>query len=68
MPLYTAKCSVCGSIEEYSARIAERDNTPLCNKQKCVDVEMDRILTPVMGVVDNPAFMSKYKHLYDRKS
>ncbi len=43
MPLYTAKCSKCGGIEDYARPVSKRMFTPLC-PMGCGS--MDKILTP----------------------
>jgi predicted nucleic acid-binding Zn ribbon protein len=64
MPIYTAKCPKCGHVQDYMKSISNRDITPVhCNES------MERvILTPILSVIDNPAFMSKYKHLYNNRN
>ena len=61
MPIYEAICRVCDKQYEYFVKVTESNNTPSC----CGKATEKAILTAPLGVVDNPAFMSKYKHLYN---
>lgn len=60
MPLYDARCNKCGKTQEYIARIIDIDNTPICCEEKTERV----LLKGPIGIVDKPAFQSKYKHMY----
>ena len=60
MPVYEAKCTHCDRETSYTASIENMFQTPVCCGQPMKKV----ILTPPKGYVDNPAYMSKYKHLY----
>lgn len=60
MPLYNARCKACNNIHEYVAKIKDIDNTPVCCQEKTERV----LLKGPIGIVDNPAFQSKYKHMY----
>jgi predicted nucleic acid-binding Zn ribbon protein len=65
MPTYTAKCPVCGRVQDYVKKINERDDVPHCNRYGCGGYLTERvIMTPILGVVDNPAFMKRFKHMY----
>ena len=64
MPMYEAKCRKCGEETTYMATIENMYQTPVCCGQPMEKV----ILTAPMGFVDNPAFMSKYKHLYNDRN
>lgn len=63
MPTYNSKCSECNKVHEYVTKVSSRENSPVC-----CGVPTKRIMLGApLGVVDNPAFMSKYKHLYAGK-
>lgn len=60
MPMYDARCNICGKVHEYFTKVNDRERTPVC-----CETPTERILTKgPMGFVDNPAFMSKYKKMY----
>jgi hypothetical protein len=52
MPTYSARCTKCGQEQDYIARIANRDDTPVC-----CDVKTERFITgtmlPAMGISDH---------------
>ena len=52
-------------MQDYVKKISERDDVPHCNRYGCGGYPTERvIMTPVLGVVDNPAFMTRFKHMY----
>lgn len=67
MPTYSARCTQCGNEEDYFAKIADRDNTPVCCK-----APMERALVapmiPAMGLSDHWKVVSPIdgKTLYGR--
>lgn len=62
MPTYESKCPECGHEETYFKSMADCYDTPMC--AVCNTKTEKVILTAPLGVVDNPAFMSQYKHMY----
>lgn len=54
MPVYEARCNICNSVQDYYRPVADCMNTPECCGQKTQKV----ILTPSMGIVDIPAYVS----------
>ena len=64
MPIYEAKCKRCGTQQDYMASIENMYQTPVCCGQPMEKVT----LTAPLGVVDNPAFMSQYKSLYNNRN
>jgi len=60
MPLYDASCKICGKDFEYSAKIKEMDDTPIC----CGVKSERKAVYMVLGLVDRPEFMKKYAHIY----
>jgi len=67
MPTYSARCPKCGTEKDYIAKIADRENTPVCCKKK-----MDRVLTtamiPAIGISDSFSMKSPIdgKQIYGR--
>ena len=60
MPIYEARCKRCQKETVYTARVENMYQTPMCCGQPMEKV----ILTPPLGVVDNPAFMKQYAKMY----
>lgn len=64
MPIYEAQCKRCGERKEYTTPIDSMYQTPVCCGQPMEKV----IFTAPKGYVDNPAYMSQYKHLYNNRN
>lgn len=66
MPLYTSQCRICGKEYEYTAKIADRENTP-----ECCGIRTEKTIptAPLMAMADDKPWLgSKTKKLYeDRK-
>lgn len=62
MPYYDAKCPSCGKEVEYLKKISDMYDTPIC---EC-GIKMEKvILKAPPGFVDNPAFMTRFKKMYN---
>jgi len=64
MPIYEAKCKQCNTETTYRASISEMYQTPICCGQPMEKV----ILSGVLGAVDKPHFMTKFKNLYNNRN
>jgi putative FmdB family regulatory protein len=62
MAIYDAKCSACGKTVEYIRSIAQMLDTPVC---ECGTKMTKVILKAPPGFVDNPAFMQRFKKMYN---
>ena len=67
MPTYSARCKKCGNEQDFIAKVADRDNTPLCCKKP-----MERFIVPPMicaiGISDHFSMKSPIdgKPIYGR--
>lgn len=65
MPTYNSQCSICGKAHEYTAKIADRENTPECCNTKTLKVIPT---APLMAMADDkPWLASKTKQLYENR-
>lgn len=53
MPLYEYECPKCKAQTQEMRCIVDRDNGPPC--YRCSNNRMDLVVSPVAGVVKNPA-------------
>lgn len=61
-PIYLYECSICGKTLEEMRCIASRDSLPYCYcnvDHRGVANAMQRVVTPVKGIVKNPAVPRK---------
>ena len=54
MPIYEARCRLCGTVQDYYQTAAKCHDTPMCC---CMQTEKV-ILSAPMGIVDIPAYIS----------
>lgn len=54
MPVYESICRKCGKVHDYYQTVDNRHDTPEC----CGEKTDKAILTPSMGIVDIPAYVS----------
>ena len=55
MPIYEYRCPRCGQIQEAIRCIADRYDAPLCFEHPKAAVEMQFVVSPVRGIVVDPA-------------
>ena len=63
MPTYDSECTHCGKKWEYITLIENRNITPLC----CGFPTKRTFVKAPLSKMDDPAFMKRYRHLYERK-
>jgi hypothetical protein len=57
MPTYLARCATCGTEQDFIARIANRDDTPLCCEAKTERVFVAPMVA-AMGISDSFSIVS----------